>query len=191
MKTSFYFLIVLIFLGCKTKKIVSDETLDEYAKELDKLHSEYEKNSFQVEFYDNGFAKRIGKINPDFLSNAARIGIWSEFYENGKLKETGEYKADSYVNCCIAGPCDIIYSYKIGEWKYYHENGQLKAKGIYRIDKKHIETTCEGGDEINIGFLNENWKFYDKNGTEIKLTEKEVKEIEESGIVDEFDVMGK
>ena len=73
-----------------------------------------------------------------------------------------------------------------------HDKSFLAAYTIgKKIDKKHIETTCEGGDEINIGFLNENWKFYDKNGTQIKPTEKEIKEIEESGIVDEFDVMGK
>src|SRR5690606_32301202 len=107
MKTFIYILIVFMFLGCKTKKHVSDETLDKYVKEIDELHSEYVKNSFKVEFYDNGFTKSIGKINPEFLTNAARIGLWSEFYENGKLKETGEYKTDSYVNCCIAGPCDI------------------------------------------------------------------------------------
>jgi len=138
MKTLIYILIAFMFLGCKTKKYVSDETLDKYVKELDELHSEYVKNSFQIKFYGNGFTKSIGKINPDFFSNAARIGLWSEFYENGRLKESGEYKTDSYVNCCIAGPCDIIYSYKIGEWNYYHENGQLRAKGIYKIDKKHI-----------------------------------------------------
>ena len=177
MKVPFYILIFVCLLSCKSTKIVSE--------------SESISKKIEIEFYENGLLKSIGQIDSDFLSKAARIGLWSEFYENGKLKETGEYKTDSYVNCCIAGPCDIIYSYKIGEWNYYHENGQLRAKGIYKIDKKHIETTCEGGDEINVGFLNENWKFYDKNGTEIKPAEKEIKEIEESGIVDEFDVMGK
>jgi len=178
MRIIFRYLIILtafILFGCKSTKIVSETIV----------------RKTEMEFYESGLLKSIGQIDSDFLSKAARIGLWTEFYENGKLKETGEYKTDSYVNCCIAGPCDIIYSYKIGEWNYYHENGQLRAKGIYKIDKKHIETTCEGGDEINIGFLNENWKFYDKNGTEIRPTEKKIKEIEESGIVDEFDVMGK
>ncbi|MDY7393726.1 hypothetical protein UMM65_00590 [Aureibaculum sp. 2210JD6-5] len=176
MKIPLYILILGCLFSCKSTKIVSE--------------SEQNSKKTEMVFYENGLLKSIGQIDSDFLSKAARIGLWSEFYENGKLKETGEYKTDSYVNCCIAGPCDIIYSYKIGEWNYYHENGQLKAKGIYIIDKKQIETTCEGGDEINIGFLNENWKFYDKNGTEIKPTEKQIQEIEESGNVDEFDVMG-
>jgi antitoxin component YwqK of YwqJK toxin-antitoxin module len=145
-----------------------------------KIASEPNSRKTEMEFYKNGLLKNIGQIDSNYLSKAARIGSWSAFYENGKLKETGEYKTDTYVNCCIAGPCDIIYSYKFGEWNYYHENGQ-----------KHIETTCEGGDEINSGFLNENWKFYDKKGIEIKLTEKEIKEIEKNGIVDEFDFMGK
>ena len=144
-----------------------------------------------MEFYENGFLKSIGQIDSDYLSKAARIGLWSEFYENGKLKETGEYVADTYTNCCIAGPCDMVYSYKVGEWSYFYENGQLKALGVYRIDKKHIDTSCEGGDEINFGFFNDSWKFYNKNGIEIKPTEKELKEMEENGIIDEFDVMGK
>jgi antitoxin component YwqK of YwqJK toxin-antitoxin module len=178
MRIIFRYLIILaafILFGCKSTKIASEPN----------------SRKTEMEFYKNGLLKNIGQIDSNYLSKAARIGSWSAFYENGKLKETGEYKTDTYVNCCIAGPCDIIYSYKFGEWNYYHENGQLRAKGIYKIDKKHIETTCEGGDEINSGFLNENWKFYDKKGIEIKLTEKEIKEIEKNGIVDEFDFMGK
>lgn len=191
MRTFIYFLTLFIIFGCKTNRVVTNKNLDTYVKELDQLQSEYIENSFKIEFYNNGFTKSIGKINPDFLSNAARIGVWSEFYENGKLKETGEYKTDSYVNCCFTGPCDVIYSYKFGEWNYYHDNGKLRAKGVYRIDKKHIDTSCKGGDEINIGFLNKNWKFYDKTGTEITPTEKEIQEIQESGIVSEFDELEK
>ena len=136
MKIPFYILILLFVFSCKSTKIASESNTE--SESLSKKN--------EMEFYENGFLKSIGQIDSDFLSKAARIGLWSEFYENGKLKETGEYKTDSYVNCCFAGPCDIIYSYKIGEWNYYHENGQLRAKGIYKIDKKHIETTCEGGE---------------------------------------------
>ena len=144
-----------------------------------------------MEFYENGILKSIGQIDSDFLSKAARIGLWSEFYENGKLKESGEYKTDFYTNCCIAGPCSVAYSYKVGEWNYFHRNGQVKAKGTYRIDKKHIDTSCKGGDEINFGFLNDSWEFYDQNGIEINPTKKELKIMEENGIMDEFDVMRK
>ncbi|GGK35790.1 hypothetical protein GCM10007962_32660 [Yeosuana aromativorans] len=175
MKIPFYILILAVLFGCKSTKIVSEPIT----------------KKTEMEFFDNGLLKSIGQIDSDFLSKSARIGLWSEFYENGKLKETGEYVADTYTNCCTGGLCDMVYSYKIGDWSYFYNNGQLKAKGTYKTGKKHINTSCEGGDEINFGFLNDSWKFYDKYGTEINPTEKELEEMDNNGIIDEFDVSGK
>ena len=100
----------------------------------------------------------------------------------------GNYKLDTYKQCCVSGFCDGYYSYKYGEWKYYHENGKLKAKGTYRIGKKHKKTSCEGGDEINFGYVTNNWKFYDVDGNEIKPSEKDILEIENSSYLDEFEM---
>jgi antitoxin component YwqK of YwqJK toxin-antitoxin module len=175
MKTPFYILILVCLFSCKSTKIISETTT----------------KKAEMEFYKNGLLKSIGQVDSDFLSKSARIGFWSEFYENGKLKESGEYASDTYTNCCTAGLCDMVYSYKIGEWNYFYDSGQLKAKGIYKLGKKHINTSCEGGDEINFGVLDNSWEFYDKNGNEIELTEKELKEMDKNGMIDEFDVMGK
>ncbi len=175
MKVPLYIFITVLLFGCKSIPIEKEH--------IDKRT--------EIDFYETGFIKSIGLIDSNDFSKAARIGLWTEFYDNGKLKETGEYKNSTYVNCCIAGPCDITYSYKVGEWKYFHENGQLKAQGVYKIDKKHIDTTCEGGDEIYVGYLNAGWEFYNKDGTQMTPTDKEIKEIEESGIIDEFDLLRK
>lgn len=83
MKIPFYILILAFLFGCKSAKVVSEPIT----------------KKTEMEFYENGLLKSIGQIDSDFLSKAARIGLWSEFYENGKLKETGEYIADTYTNC--------------------------------------------------------------------------------------------
>ena len=175
MKIPVYILILAYLFSCKSTKIISEPPT----------------KKTEIEFYKNGLVKNIGQIDSDFLSKAARIGFWSEFYENGKLKEFGEYVSETYTNCCTGGLCSTVYSYKIGEWSYFYESGQLKAKGIYKLGKRHIDTSCEGGDEINFGALDSSWKFYDKNGNEIKPTEKELKEMDKNGMIDEFDVIEK
>ncbi|WP_210489515.1 hypothetical protein [Rufibacter aurantiacus] len=107
-------------------------------------------------------------------------------FGNGQLKENGNYNTDTYTTCCIHGFCPIRYHYKTGKWVYFHPNGQVRAKGTYRVGKKHIETSCEDGAEINFGFVTNRWKFYDSKGNEIKPNERLIKEIEESGYFDEF-----
>ncbi|WP_142785695.1 toxin-antitoxin system YwqK family antitoxin [Changchengzhania lutea] len=174
MKRAFYILILVCLYSCKSTKLVSE--------------SESISKKTELEFYENGFLKSIGQIDSDYLTKAARFGLWSQFYENGKLKETGEYKTDSYVNCCTAGPCGIIYSYKIGEWNYYYPNGKLKSKGVYRIGEKNIVTSCEGGDEINFGFVTDEWIFYDSEGKKIKPTKKDIIDIEKSSYLNEADM---
>ncbi|MDP2160197.1 MAG: hypothetical protein Q8K02_06925 [Flavobacterium sp.] len=142
----------------------------------------------KVEYYQNGKIKSV--TNTDILTGL-RIGFWNEFYENGQLKESGNYKLDSYKQCCTAGLCDEFYSYKFGEWLYYHQNGKLKAKGIYKIGTKNRNTSCEGGAEINFGFVTDNWKFYDENGNEIKPNSNEINEIEKSSYITEWDLLRK
>ena len=120
MKIQFYIFILILFCSCKSTKVGEES-------------SNFET---KVIYHENGIIKRVGKIDLDYLSDEARIGLWNEFYENGKLKEIGVYKPDFYTNCCIAGPCSMAYSYKIGEWSYFYNNGQLKAQGKYQIEKK-------------------------------------------------------
>ncbi|WP_457619016.1 toxin-antitoxin system YwqK family antitoxin [Lutibacter sp.] len=174
MKKIIYILILLISISCKTIQI----------------ESKLQKTNTITEYYENGKIKSVGNIddfNKEF--NNYRIGLWNEFYENGKLKSSGNYKLGTYEQCCTGGLCDGYYSYKIGEWIYFYENGKLKAKGTYRIGKKHKETSCEGGDEINFGFVTENWEFYDKNRKKISPTENDINEIEKSSFLDEWDMM--
>jgi len=173
MKIRYFYIILVLIFGCKSAKVESD----------------LPKTNTKVKYHDNGVVKSIGNVEDFFAEHYSyRIGLWSEFYKNGKLKESGNYKLDTYIQCCSSGLCDGYYSYKIGEWVYYHENGNLKAKGVYRIGKKHKETNCEDGDKIYFGYVTDEWKFYDKNGTEIKPTKNDIAEIEKSSFLDEWDM---
>ena len=176
MRIIIYILTFLLFVSCKTTQT-----------KLELL----EKN-IATEYYDSGEIKSVGTIE-DFHKeyNNYRIGFWREFYRDGMLKESGNYKLDTYTQCCTGGICDGFYSYKFGEWSYYHQNGKLKAKGKYRIGKKYIKTSCEGGDEINFGFVSDNWKFYDENGNEITPTKNDIAEIEKTSILDEWNMTKK
>lgn len=176
LKLKIYILIFSCFFSCKT---IQNEP------ELPKTNS-------ITEYYESGEIKSIGAIDEFHKEfNNYRIGFWKEFYRNGILKASGNYKLDTYTQCCTAGICDGFYSYKYGEWKYYYDNGKLKAKGTYRIGKKYKETSCEGGDEINFGFVTDSWNFYDNNGKEIEPDEKDINEIEKSSFLDEWDMMKK
>ncbi|GGD27590.1 toxin-antitoxin system YwqK family antitoxin [Flavobacterium orientale] len=173
MKVRYYFLFLFLIFSCKSARVASD----------------LPQTNIKVTYYNNGFVKNVGNVEAFFAEhNSYRIGLWSEFYENGKLKSSGNYKLGTYIQCCTGGLCDEYYSYKIGEWVYYHDNGTLKAKGTYQIGEKHKKTSCEGGAKIKFGFVTDQWKFYDKDGSEIKPSSNDIAEIEKSSFIDEWDM---
>lgn len=166
----------LLFINCKTTQ----------------PKSEFVGKSIVNEYYSTGEIKSTGTIedlHKEYFN--FKIGFWREFYKNGKLKASGNYQLDTYKQCCTGGVCDGYYSYKFGEWNYYHENGTLKSTGKYRIGKKHINTSCKDGDEINFGYVNDNWKFYDSNGNEIEPSKSDIAEIEETSFLDQWDMQKK
>ena len=91
-----------------------------------------------------------------------------ERFETGQLKEVGEYEIWSYTNCCMGGLCENIYNYKLGYWMFYYETGELKAKGKFILSKFHVVTSCEDGDEIVFGVVNDSWEYYDENTNNIE-----------------------
>ena len=54
--------------------------------------------------------------------------------------------------------------------------------------KKNNKTSCEGGDEINFGYITDTWIFYDVNSNKIKPSEKDILEIQNSSFLDEWDM---
>lgn len=175
MKKSIVLLIILSLINCKTVQKIPEKKVNE------KVVREY---------YKTGELKATGPIEEEYnkYSNY-RNGFWKEFYKSGALKEEGNFKLDTYTNCCTGGLCEIYYSYKFGEWSYFYENGKLKAKGIYKIERKHKETSCEGGTEIEYGNLDNSWKFFDEKGNEIKPTENIILEIKKRSVLDSWDMI--
>jgi len=173
MKIKYFIIISLFILSCKSVNVKTD----------------LPKTNTKVNYYENGIIKSVGNIDDFFLKDYSfRIGLWTEFYENGVIKESGNYKLGTYIQCCTSGLCDGYYSYKIGEWFYNYKNGKLKAKGSYRIGEKNIKTSCEGGDEINFGFVTDDWEFYDIDGNKIEPTKNDIIEIEKSSYLNEWNM---
>ena len=108
--------------------------------------------------------KDLEEVSEEIREAKEKERMWMDYYESGSMKSIGKYELDTYTNCCFAGPCEQPYSYKVGLWIYYHENGKVAAEGRYEVREKHIPTSCQGGDEINYGYTNDTWKFFDENG---------------------------
>ena len=128
-----------------------------------------------IDYRDKTFI--IGPFNEkkDIAGNS--YGLWKEFYSSGELKAEGTLMQRSYTQCCAAGPCEMFYRYKLGEWEYYYKNGKIKAQGVYDTQVYNFPTSCEGGDDIIIQKLSNNWKYYNKNGLEPQMPEHMIEEI--------------
>lgn len=133
---------------------------------LDTIHNNKD-NSYSV----GPFSKNI-----DFKGDINQY--WKEFYKSGELKSEGEMIFKSFTQCCTAGPCEMPYGYKVGFWRYYFRNGKLKSKGNYSTQIYNFPTSCKGGDDILIQKVSSNWKNFDINGKDIKISKDILRELE-------------
>ncbi|MGB1207358.1 MAG: hypothetical protein ACPG5B_17050 [Chitinophagales bacterium] len=172
-------LIVIEIFGCtncqiinqtssKTKFDIKEELTFSYALDggRDNYNGEIKRSKLT---YDNQSIMGEGKItisNNEEI-NHLKIGKWLTYYENGQIKTKGKYEIGKYIQCCCDGPCRQYYNYKSGMWKYFYPNGKLLAKGKYDIKSLHLNTSCEGGAELNFGIINDSWKFYNEENQEI------------------------
>lgn len=100
-----------------------------------------------------------------------KVGHWKEYHPNGNLKTEGVYHLGSYIDCCAGGACRQFYYYRSGLWKYYNENGELTYELNFKPSEFHIDTTCEGGDIILFGVVNEVPLKYGRRLTSDKIFE--------------------
>ncbi len=91
-------------------------------------------------------------VDKDGFSNL-RIGHWKEYNDSGILKSEGNYKIGSYIQCCFSGACMQFYFYRDGLWKYYNDKGILIYEMEFEPSELHIETSCQGGDELIFGLV--------------------------------------
>ncbi|MDF9799241.1 hypothetical protein OKW21_004504 [Catalinimonas alkaloidigena] len=146
-------LIVLLSIGCTTKRAFVFNEHDFG----DLKHGYPKKTQVDTIFYSDGSIKGIGQFAIDSQGQISnyKTGTWTEYNSNGSLKGIGGYKMGEYVNCCMGGPCTQFYHYKIGEWQYFDEHGKLSYEVKYEPKSLHIDTSCEGGDNLTYGLIEE------------------------------------
>jgi len=103
-------------------------------------------------------------------------------YTNGQLKEKGKYEDGEYIQCCTGGLCPQSYKYKTEDWEYFYPNGRTKAKGKYRLKSLNLMTSCQGGDDILFGLIDDSWEFYNEENRKIELTDSMRMEFEKVSI---------
>jgi hypothetical protein len=177
---NFITLSILILLASCSKRLTSRIYIaDENKYEITK--GNFTGNSeLKEETFSNGQIKERGNYayDDENVLSTLKVGEWSSFYENGQLKSTGKYNIGTYIQCCFSGACKQFYNYKNGTWKYYHPNGQLRATGEYEIKQLHVDTSCEGGDEMPFGLTSTQWQYFNEQGESILPTEEMILELE-------------
>lgn len=106
-----------------------------------------DRNGESKKFYENGNVKSVCEFKNNY-----EHGFYKEFFENNRLKTEGSFRN----------------GVRDGRWVEYHENGKIKSDG-YHI--KEIRKN-EYGELIILskgGMIDGVWKYYDKNGTLIKV----------------------
>jgi|GEM_PF-5897048 hypothetical protein len=110
-----------------------------------------------------------------------KTGYWKVFHDIGSIKEEGEYKIGSLIDCCFSGACARYYHYKSGIWKYYDEDGEELFELNFQPDTLHVDTRCQGGDQIVFGLI----KDFSKLEYKYKLTPDDIYELQKVVIEDE------
>lgn len=104
----------------------------------------------------NKQGKVIGVGKVAFQKNKStnlRVGYWKEYYQNGTIEKEGTYKLGSYVQCCYGGACAQYYYYRTGLWKFYDTDGNISHELVFEPSEIHIDTNCEGGDNLLFGIV--------------------------------------
>ncbi len=167
---NFIFLIIIFLLTSCGKRLKSRIYIaDEHKYELrkDKFYGDFEMKEVN---YNNGQLMDRGNYAYDKEGNLSNLktGDWTSYYENGQLKSKGKYNIGSFIQCCFSGACKQFYNYKVGSWEYFYSNGQLKAAGEYETKQLHVNTSCEGGDNMSFGITTSQWKYFNEKGETIE-----------------------
>ncbi len=119
-------------------------------------------------YYANGKLRAIANyaFKKTKEKSIFNVGQYISFAENGSKTSEGQFSLGRYIQCCFSGPCYMFYSFKVGTWTYYYDDGLKLAQGNYSNSKIHIDTSCEGGDQVYDNSLDQNWTFWTKQGNE-------------------------
>ncbi len=109
--------------------------------------------------FDTLYGKHFGSGKYAVAQNGEisnlKFGFWKEFDEEGNLNSEGNYKISSYIDCSVGGAIYVYYFYRSGRWRYFKSNGQLAYELEFKPKPHHIETNCEGGDDLIFGIADQ------------------------------------
>jgi len=108
-----------------------------------------------------------------------RSGRWKDLDTTGQTLREGEYVIGKYINCCAHGYCSFFYNYRRGPWTFWRSNGQKRAQGSFLPQRRHMATSCKGGDWLWFGEIDRNsWSFWDEEGNPETPSDEELRLLE-------------
>ncbi|MCM2317490.1 MAG: hypothetical protein NDJ92_20260 [Thermoanaerobaculia bacterium] len=111
---------------------------------------------------------RIDDRLPDF-QNLIPVGRWEYWYPSGKLKAHVSYGLSCFLQCCTGGLCPQVHAYPRGAFELWFESGRRRATGTFVAERRHVSTSCEGGDFTMRATLSGDSKAWDESGEPITL----------------------
>ncbi len=128
------------------------------------------KDTLVTNTYENGKIHSKGRyaLNNEGKVSYIKVGRWIQYYRNGNVESEGSYEISSYLNCGPGGLQREFYNYKIGIWKYFSSENTVDATGNYSTFITHIETQCEGGDDLFFMKTDDKWSFPNGQTNDLK-----------------------
>jgi hypothetical protein len=102
---------------------------------------------------------------------AIRTGNWQYFYADGTKKAAVTYALACYIQCCTPGPCPQIHDYPVGNFEVWYPSGRKLAEGSFVAITRHVDTSCEGGDDTKAGRLSPDSRFWREDGRPMSVEE--------------------
>ncbi len=102
---------------------------------------------------------------------ATRIGKWEYFYADGAKRAEVTYEVSCFIQCCSGGPCPQIHDYPIGSFQLWYPSGRKLGDGSFVAVTKHVDTSCEGGDETKVARLAPSSRFWREDGEPLSVDE--------------------
>ncbi len=101
--------------------------------------------------------------------NLIPVGAWTYQYPKGQVRARLTYGLSCYTQCCTAGLCPQVHAYPVGPFEFFYPSGRLRARGSFTALRRHVDTSCQGGDTTTRGIPTADSQAWDESGTAIPL----------------------
>jgi hypothetical protein len=115
-----------------------------------------------------GHSWRIADHLPDW-QNLTPLGTWTYWYPSGQVRARLTFDLSCYIQCCTAGQCPQVHAYPVGAFEFFYPSGQPRARGTFIPARRHVDTSCEGGDFTMRGAASGDSRAWSESGQVIPL----------------------